>query len=174
MGPMIRWLPLVAVLPMLCACAAMHEEMVRQMVAEGDPRAGCYAACEPGDVICTSECDQTHQASRPANATQDLGDDILQSALSGNVTETDVDRLHQKQKDAMKEETQRGLLRGGSAPSRGSVAPDTHGPARPDPTSCPEGCPEGERCVTLLEGTKQCTAGGQCSTVEKTHSVCRP
>jgi hypothetical protein len=170
---MIRWLSVVAALPLLWGCAAMHEEMVRQMVADGDPRAGCYQACDPGDVICTSECDQGHQASQPRNATQDLGDDIMGSAMSGNVTEADVDRLHRKQKDAMKYETGQGLVRGGSAPSKAPVEPDAPAPATPDPTSCPEGCPEGQRCVTLLAGTKQCATGGQCTTVSKTHSVCR-
>lgn len=171
---MIRWLSVIAALPLLCSCAAMHEEMVRQMHADGDPRAGCYEACEPGDVICTSECDHTQQASQPTNATQDLGDDIIQSAMSGNVTEADVDRLHRKQKEAMKHETRQGLVRGGSAPSKAPVEPDAPTPATPDPTSCPEGCPDGERCITRLEGTKQCTPGGECTTVKKTHSVCRP
>jgi hypothetical protein len=163
-------------LSMLAGCAAMHEEMVRQMYAEGDPRADCYAACEPGDVICTSDCDRAYQGSQPTHATQDLGNDIMSSALSGNVTEADVDRLVGKQKEAMKQETQRGLLQGrskGGAPS-GVETTTTSRPSSPDPTDCPEGCPEGQRCVTLLAGTKQCEPGGKCWTVDETHAECRP
>ena len=172
-----RVLRLALTFSILTGCAAMHEEMVRQMRADGDPRAGCYAACEPGDVMCTNDCDRAHQSSQPATATQDLGNDILSSAMSGNVTESDINRLQHKQQEAMKQETQRGLMQGrapSSAPRSSVTEERTEQPAPADPTACPEGCPEGERCVTLLAGTKQCAPGGKCTTVEETHGECRP
>ncbi len=74
------------------------------MRADGDPRADCYAGCEPGDGLCMNDCDR----GQPTQATQDLGDDIIGTALSGNADEGDVDRLRRKQEKAMKQETAEG------------------------------------------------------------------
>jgi uncharacterized membrane protein YgcG len=63
-------------------CTAMHEQAVQNLRAQGQhARADCYAKCEPGDAMCTLDCDNAHPYTLTPQQQQLIGTLVTAAAM---------------------------------------------------------------------------------------------
>lgn len=178
-------------LAFVAGCAAMHQQQIANMKANGDPRAPCYEACEASDLTCMRACDEKHPlagtalqgvasghgATSGSSAEASATDEEIQQAATLLVAAAVRDEQAKKNAGATSSSS--------ASESDTSVAPrtrpsthsavtitETKKPAPASDMDCGP-CSAPRKCHVFLKGSKQCAPGGLCYTVDRTRAECR-
>src|SRR5688500_1294645 len=139
--PLVHRITLLGLL-VLAGCAAMHRRQVANMKANGDPRAPCYEACGPSDVVCMKECDNAHRsAARPVD------DEAALRLLTAAAREDEARRKSAAARNVSANEVP-------STPS-GIAVSEKKASSPASFTECRPECEPPRKCTVYLKGTKQ-------------------